>query len=452
MPIVTIPYRPRPPQDIIHPQLERHRFSVLVAHRRLGKSVLAINHIIKQALKNTREFPRYAYVAPFLKQAKLIAWDYTKKFTAGIPDIKINESELFVELPNGAKCWLVGADNPDAMRGTYFDGVVLDEIAQIKSEVFQEIVLPALSDRNGWAVFMGTPKGQNHFYDLYNQAQKEVAEGNKDWWFGLYRADETGVIKADELAQLKSMQSDAVFRQEFLCDFTAASDNVLITIDQVLTSLAKRYVDVDVMGAPKILGVDPARFGSDRSVIIRRQGLQAVTPKVFSKIDNMTLVGLVAQEIEDYKPDAVFIDAGRGEGVIDRLRQIGHQVMEINFGGSPMHPQVYANKRAEMWDLMKRWIEQGGAIPNVPELKTELCVPTYDFDAANRMRLESKEKIKERMGKSPDIADALALTFAMPVMPKAQLQREILLNRQAQKEWHPYDCLGKDTYDPFGNL
>lgn len=420
--VITIPYHPRFPQNVIHPKIEAHRFWVLVAHRRLGKSVLAINHLIKKATQNTLLQPRYAFVAPWLKQAKLIAWDYLKRYSAPIPGTKVNESELSVEFPNRAKVWLFGADNPDAIRGTYLDGAVLDEYALIKPEVFGEIIRPALADRNGWCGFIGTPKGQNQFLEVYEKAQKNMAEGDPNWWCSLYRADETGVIPQDELAQMKSVLSEATYRQEFLCDFTAASENVLIPIDLVSQAAARKLVDRDVMYAPKVLGIDVARFGNDRSVIFRRQGLQAFTPKVFSQIDNMTFAGHAAAEINDFRPDAVFIDAGRGEGVIDRLRQLGYRVSEVNFGGQPLNP-TYKNKRAEMWDLMREWLEHGGAIPNMPDLKSDLVIPTYDFDPANRMRLEEKEKIKERLGKSPDLGDALALTFSFPVNTRREFDQ-----------------------------
>lgn len=438
---VTIPYKPRFPQNVIHPEIEKARFAVLVAHRRLGKTVLALNHTIKKAAQNRLTNPRYAYIAPFLKQAKLIAWQYVKHYTAPIPDIKVNESELSVELPGGAKIYLFGGDNPDALKGTYLDGVVFDEYAQIKPDLFGEVIRPTLSDRSGWALWIGTPKGQNQFYEIYQTAMKKMAEGDKSWWAGIYRADETGIIAADELRQLQDVLSEAAYRQEFLCDFSAAADNVLIPIDLVTTACNKKWTDGDIFGAPRVLGVDPARFGDDRAVIIRRQGLQAFTPKVYTKIDNMTLVARVVDEILDWKPDAVFVDAGRGEGVIDRLRQLGYDnIFEVNFSGSPMAPAVYANKRVEIWDNMKQWLMDGGALPNLPDLKADLVVPTYDYDSANRMRLESNEKIKERLGKSPDIASALAVTFAMPVKVK--------VNAFGQNVGHQLE-FAKTNEDPF---
>ena len=416
MPEVRIPYKPRFPQDVVHPQLESHRFNVLVAHRRLGKTVMAINHTVKMAVQNRLNQPRYAFIAPFLKQAKLIAWDMLKRYTSPIPGIKVNESELCIELPNRARIWLFGGDNPDALKGTYLDGVVLDEYAQMRPNLFGETIRPTLSDRNGWGLFIGTPKGQNQFYEQYNQACRAMAKGDINWWAGTYRADETGIISADELLQLKETLSDSTFRQEYLCDWSAAADNVLITIDMVLTACSRIYKEGEIFGAPRIIGVDPARFGDDRAVIIRRQGLQAYKPKIYTKIDNMTFVARIVDEINDFKADAVFIDAGNGSGIIDRLRQLGHtNIFEVDFGGSPLHPGVYANKRAEIFDMMKDWLLQGGALTNGEDIKADLVVSTYSYDAANRMKIEPKKDIKERLGKSPDIADALAVTFAMPV-------------------------------------
>ncbi len=437
--VIKIAYTPRFPQDLVHKELEAHRFNVFVAHRRMGKSVMFVNHTIKKALTNTLRAPRYAFIAPFLKQAKMIAWDYFKRYGMVIPGSSANESDLSLMLPNKAKITLFGADNPEAMRGTYFDGVVLDEYGQFKKGVFAEIIRPTLVDRKGWAVFGGTPKGLNEFYDIHEQALKAVATGNKEWWTGLYRADETKVIDEDELMQLKATISDRIYRQEFLCDFSAEADNVLIPIDLVSAACARVIREEELRGAPVILGVDVARFGDDRSVIVMRKGLGMYMPKVISKMDNMTLAGMVATEINKHKPDAVFIDAGRGEGVIDRLRQVGHKVQEVNFGGKPTESGMYSNKRTEMWDKMRAWLEAGGALPKLQEIKSDLTTPTYDFDAANRMRLESKEDIKERLGRSPDIADALALTFAYHVTKHVDIVDAPTHQQYArQAPWDPF--------------
>lgn len=420
MAVVEIPYSPRPLWKAkIHPGLESHRFSVIVAHRRFGKTVGSINHTIKKATQNTLMAPQYAYLAPFQKQAKMIAWNYLKYYTGPIPGADKNESNLYVELPSlhrnqpGARIYIVGADNPDVLRGTYWDGVIIDEYAQIRPELWGEVIRPALADREGWAVFIGTPKGQNQFYEIYQRAL-----ANPKWYVSMYRADESGVLPEEELKSMMEDMTPTEIRQELFCDFTASAFNVLITIDIATASANKVHKPDAITGAPKVIGVDVARFGDDRSIIFTRQGLQAFNPKVFNEINNMDLAALVAQEINQFQPDAVFIDSGRGEGVIDRLRQLGFEVVEVPFGGKATKENRYINKRTEMWDTMKQWMEQGGAIPNMPELKTDLVTPEYSFDAANRMKLEPKEKIKERIGKSTDLGDALALTFAYPVIPK----------------------------------
>jgi hypothetical protein len=211
---VDLGYRPHRFQAEIHRRLSR--FGVVVAHRRFGKTVLAVMELVDRALRDTSGTGRYGYVAPFLKQAKEIAWDYLKRFTADIPGRLSNESELTITLPNSARIRLYGADNADAMRGTYFDFVVVDEVADMKPEVWGEVIRPALADRKGGALFIGTPKGINLLADLYHGDQQD------GWHRALYRADETGLIDDDELALARQAMSDAHYRQEFLCDFSAS--------------------------------------------------------------------------------------------------------------------------------------------------------------------------------------------------------------------------------------
>ncbi|MCD7984142.1 MAG: terminase family protein [Desulfovibrio sp.] len=420
---IVIPYTPRYPA--VHATLETHRFCVLVAHRRFGKTVLAVNHLLKRALCCPLARGSYAYVAPFRNQAKAVAWDYLKHYSAPVPGRAVNESELSVSLPNGAGIRIFGADNPDALRGLYFDGVVLDEVAQMKPQVWEEIIQPALADRRGWTLFIGTPKGVNLFSELYGRARREEAAGNPDWAALCFRVDETGALPADEVERLRRELSDNAWRQEMLCDFTAAGDDVLIPIDLVSEAAGRQsYTEADIRHAPVVLGVDVARFGSDATVIFRRQGLAAFPPLALRGADNMTAADRLAQEIVTHKPAGVFIDAGQGQGVIDRVRQLGHAVSEVHFGGRALRHDIHANRRMEMWAGLRDWLRAGGSIPDDPALKSDLSTPVYGFDAAGRMLLESKDKIRERLGRSPDLADALALTFAAPVAPPGHVRRK----------------------------
>lgn len=421
---VVIPYRPRFPQNEIHKQLETHRFCVLVAHRRLGKTVLSVNHLIKRAITDRKERGMYAYLAPFRNQAEQIAWGYLKHYTSQIPAISINEQKLSILLPNGATIRIFGADNPDALRGLYFDGVVIDEVAQIKPTLWGEVIRPALADRKGWAAFIGTPKGINLFSQIYDQALNLMSKGDPDWCAMLYSVEQTHVIDEKELAALKVEMSENEFRQEFLCDFSAAQDNGLIPIDDIRAAANKFYRESEYMGAPLIYGIDVARFGSDASVIFKRRGLVAFEPIVIRKFDNMALADRIAVEMAKEKPDAVFIDSGAGQGVIDRLRQMRFDVVEVPFGAQAIDKEQFANRRMEMWWHMAQWIKQGGAIPPDPVLQGDLGAPTYGYTPKGPKILEAKDKLKERIGRSPDLADALALTFAAPVAPKLSRSME----------------------------
>jgi len=315
---------------------------------------------------------RYAYIAPFRNQAKEIAWPYfidavfgaewqgkdVNEGEAGIPQARKHEGELWIEFPNGARITIYGADNADSIRGKYFDGIVADELADWKPTVWEEVIRPTLADRLGWAIFIGTPKGINVFYELWVKALDTAG-----WGRAMFRADETELehLPASEIKVMKEEMSDNAYRQEMLCDFDASSDDVLITIDMVSEACARYVVkEQQLFGLPKVIGVDVARFGDDRSCIVERWGHMVMSVTVFENVNNMFLAGQVALKIASFKPDAVFIDGGRGEGVIDRLRQLGHKdIFEVQFGSTANNPR-YFNKRTEMWDLGKQWLEAGG--------------------------------------------------------------------------------------------
>jgi hypothetical protein len=213
--VIEIPYKPREQQLAIHDLMDEKRFGVVVAHRRMGKTVSAINHIIKDAILNQKEAPRYAYIAPTYGQAKRVAWDYLVKYADPLGGSS-NISELRVDFW-GRRIQLYGSDNPEALRGQYFDGVILDEIGDQNPKIWTDIVRPALADRKGWCLFIGTPKGHNHFKELRDRAEKE--EG---WGLLEFRASETGVVDETELKAARNEMGEDKFRQEFECSFDAA--------------------------------------------------------------------------------------------------------------------------------------------------------------------------------------------------------------------------------------
>jgi len=199
----------------------------------------------------------------------------------------------------------------------------------------------------------------------------------------------------------------------------------------VAVDAASRIVDDSAYDfAPKIIGVDVARFGDDSTVITKRQGLFCYSQMVYRGKNTMEVANIVAQEIMDWHPQAIFVDeTGLGAGVVDRLNQLGFKVVGVNGSGSS-DDKRYLNKRVETWGVMADWIKTA-QIPNNQELLDDLTTPEYFFTPKGQLQLESKDSLKKRGMPSPDRADSLALTFAYPVM--ATVPEKILT--QAEKDW-----------------
>ena len=214
--IIDLGYRPREPFIAFHKR--KQRWACIVAHRRAGKTVACIIDLIDFALRHKGGDARFAYIAPTYSQAKDVAWTYCKGYVAQIPGVKISEKELTITLPNGARVRLYGSDNYDRLRGIFLDGAVLDEVADMDPRAWPEVIRPALADRKGWAVFIGTSKGRNAFYDL-----AETAKANpEEWFYALLRADQTGLLPEEELESLKRLMTPEQYAQEMLCSFDAA--------------------------------------------------------------------------------------------------------------------------------------------------------------------------------------------------------------------------------------
>jgi len=192
------------------------RFAIIVAHRRAGKTVASLFDLIKRAGDAGLSDGRYAYVAPYAVQAQHIAWDYLKRYARPVLRNAF-ETELSVRLKSHARIFLYGADNPDRLRGTYLDGVVLDEFADIRPGVWSEVIRPMLADRKGFATFIGTPKGKNEFFRLWTRAQKDPA-----WFAQMLKASDTGIVAPDELAAMRADMSKDEYEQEMQCSFDAA--------------------------------------------------------------------------------------------------------------------------------------------------------------------------------------------------------------------------------------
>lgn len=217
---IDLGYRPRPFQAALHNNLLR--FNVLVCHRRFGKTVFSIMEMIDRALRCELKNPQFAYIAPTYGQAKRVAWEYLKDYTKNIPGSKPHEMELRIDIPrpdrgDKIRFMLLGAENPDSLAGIYLDGVILDEYSLMNPVVWSTLIRPALSDRLGWAIFIGTPRGQNHFYKIFNTAKQL-----DNWYCAIHKASETKVVAAEELVEARMTMSEEEYEQEYECSFTSA--------------------------------------------------------------------------------------------------------------------------------------------------------------------------------------------------------------------------------------
>lgn len=218
------------PRKAFRPFLTRdERFSCVVAHRRSGKTYSAIQDLIWKALQNQRNGdakPRYSYIAPTRDQAKDIAWPYLKSFTAKIPGVTVNESELRITLPKKQTIRLYSGDNYERMRGIYFDGCVIDEPADIDPKAWGTVIRPCLSDYRGWANFIGTPKGKNAFYKRHIDARER-----EDYFHMLLKASESGILASDELISIRRDITEDEWRQEYECDFNIGRPGAIYAND-----------------------------------------------------------------------------------------------------------------------------------------------------------------------------------------------------------------------------
>jgi len=240
---IDLGYRARPQFRPFHAR--KQRWACIVAHRRAGKTVACVMDLVDAALRCTKQEARFAYVAPYYNQAKDAAWTYAKRFTRLVPGAEINESELRIDFAhNGARLRLYGADNYDRMRGGYFDGVILDEYGDMHPAAWPEVIRPMLADRQGWATFIGTPKGRNDFYKVWERAQT-----TPDWFPMLLRGSESGLLIASELEAMRAEMTPEQYEQEIECNFNAAV---------VGAYYGKELVDAERAGRIGAHEVDPA--------------------------------------------------------------------------------------------------------------------------------------------------------------------------------------------------
>jgi len=236
---------------------------------------------------------------------------------------------------------------------------------------------------------------------------------------------------------------DWLFKQEYPASaaeaFQSSGTDSFITPQLVNNAIAQ---DKFAHGGALTIGVDPARFGDDRTAIVHRVGREVTNIKCFKKKDTMEVVGIIIEEINRYKCQHVFIDViGIGSGIVDRLRELkyGHIIKAVNAAEKPINPEKFSNRRAEMWSNMREWLNDTPVrLPNDDDLVADITTVRYSFDSNGRLKLERKEDMKKRGIPSPDIGDALALTFAFPVA-SADIQRRFHTRViQSDTSWSPF--------------
>lgn len=421
--------------------------------RRNGKDLIWLNIAIARAMQRQG---LYFYIAPYYTQVKSIIWRGSdasgKRFLDYIPDPlfkKKYESDLMVELVNGSLLRFLGSDNIDSIVGNNPLGVVFTEFSLHKPDAWHYL-RPVLAENGGWAGFNGTPRGLNHMF-----TQFQYAATSPDWWIQYLTREDTGVPTDEAIeADRRSGMPESLIQQEYFCSWTASSEEVLIPLDiiqpRLSTKLPNNYLEKRPR-EPKIMGVDVA-FATlgDQAVIAKRQGRFLHPLEKYQGKDNVQLAAIIAKDIEIWKPDRVYIDWGRGEGVIHTLHNKGYSnvVHGVNFGGKPT-TILYNNRRTEMYCRMRDWYSNEDAPPLIPhdeELISGTSAPTFDMNDKNQVQLESKKNLKKRGATGFDEADAVALTFA---------EEEVRVGIEGQ---HPdsYTLGGvlehRRTYDPLSYL
>lgn len=339
-------------------------------------------------------------------------------------------------------------DNPDAFAGAHNDNgmlLIFDEASGIPQPIWtvSEGFFTEPSIYRFWLTFSNPRRNTGAFFECFH--------GHRDFWQTRKIDSRTveGLDHAplDEIIKKFGEDSDEA-RIEVKGEFPSQGDKQFISRRIVEEAVSREFgaspIDrrAESYGA-LVIGCDPARYGDDSTVIRFRRGRDAKSiPAIELKgADNMKVANLLAEQINKYNPDAVFIDAGSGAGIIDRLREMGYKVYEVWFGSASEEPE-FADHRTELWSRMREWLK-GAMIDNNQKLCDDLCGPEYEFAGReDKIKLEAKEKMKKRGLASPDHADALAVTFHAKVARKDLTAARGGAGRRT--------LIAKNTYKPFG--
>lgn len=403
------------------------RRACLVWHRRSGKSKTLFAFEIMRALQ-TRGV--YYHAFPEYNQGRKVLWDGIdlqgdRLIDKHIPKSLIkstNKTEMKIELVNGSIWQIIGADNYDSLVGPNPIGIVLDEWAvSDKYPLAWDYFRPILAENHGWAVFPYTPRGMNHGYDLH-----QMACVNPDWFHQVLTVDDTQAINRNDIqAERDDGMSEDMIQQEFYCSFIASTEDIVIPFSLIHPALNR---EVYYQSSPKIAGLDVARFGNDRTALIVRQGGQITHVETWGQADIVQTSARVSDRYTAKLFDAVAVDTiGIGAGVADILRNNNIPTAMVQVSEKPMDEERFDSQRDELWWKLREWFEDGACsisraiMPKqVQMLLKDIQDIRFKYTTKNKIRIESKEDMKKRLGYSPDIGDALCLTFTHKIRNKAQ--------------------------------
>lgn len=398
--------------DGMHPEQTRffesfdsgyYRYYWLNWHRRARKTTACLNLLIRECCR----FPNTIsdYIAPTYKQAKMIIWRDPNMLAAYLPSkaemewVK-NESELYVRFGNGSLLNIKGADNPDSLRGANAHRVAFDEWALINPVVWEEMYRPIIyQEKNRWAAFLFTPKGQNHAYTGYNNAVIDPQS-----FATTLSAEKSGIIPADELEKARREMTPAFFAQEFLCSFVAEEECTLITS----ASLERlKSVSFNERRVKKLIAVDPAT-GGDECVAKVFENTHEIGQHVYRHRDEMKVVAELQLLAIRYGINNFVLDEiGLGAGIGSRMRQLGYHVISQKSSESAIDSDIFANQKAEMWWKVAGKVRDCQvAYPEDEETRRQLSAVQYKIqNGSGKVLIVPKTETKKILGCSPDRAD-----------------------------------------------
>lgn len=393
-----------------------------IIHRRGGKTITMFNF----AQKKTHErVGSYYHCFPEYGQGRKVIWDGIDGMGHKIVDYYIpknivaskNNTEMKINYKNGSIYQIIGADNYNSVLGSNPVGIIFDEYSlSDKYEEAWNFFRPILAENGGWAVFVYTPRGRNHGFRLYQQAM-----GNPDWFCEILPITKTNALTVEKIEEeRRAGMPESLIQQEYYCSFVSSTEDIVIPYNLIQDALNR---DVRYDHAPRIAGLDVARFGNDRTALLVRQGGNVSYAETWGHCD---LVETAGRAIDRYKSglyDIVAVDTiGVGAGVADILRANEIPTVMVQVSESAVDADRFVRSRDELWWNLRKWFEEGEcSIPKSlnqqmrDDIVKDIQDIHYKYTPSGKIQIESKDEIKERLGLSPDLGDALCLTMSHKV-------------------------------------